>query len=292
MRIPIGALPVIQRWRQVLAGTAHAAMTDRISMTAAGCAFYATLALFPAISMLISIYGLVQRPVTAERHLAVLAEIMPGPAFMLIEERVHHLIYQTRQTLSLNLTVSTVLTFWTVVTGSKSILRGVDIAYDVPRRRRFWRLQVVGTGMTLLGVVCGVLGLIVLLGLPAMISALGLWRHRFVLFHFASMAMLIAFFFTTVLLLYQYGPAPVRRRRVAPGALLATALWLLASEALTSYVSRIGSFGATYGPLGAAVGIMLWFYVSAYATLLGAELNAQLQALVSPAEAEMVSPGP
>jgi membrane protein len=85
-------------------------MTDRISMTAAGCAFYATLAQVPAISMLISICGLVQRPVMAERHLAVLAEIMSGPALMLIEERIHHLVYQTRQTLSLNLVVSTLLT--------------------------------------------------------------------------------------------------------------------------------------------------------------------------------------
>jgi uncharacterized BrkB/YihY/UPF0761 family membrane protein len=69
--------------------------------------------------------------------------------------------------------VSFLLTFWTVVTGSKSIPRGVDIAYTVPRRRQFWRLRVVGTGMMLLCVWCGVLGLTVHLGLPAVITALG-----------------------------------------------------------------------------------------------------------------------
>jgi uncharacterized BrkB/YihY/UPF0761 family membrane protein len=128
-------------------------------------------------------------------------------------------------------------------------------------------------GTTLLGVMCGVLGLSALLGLPVMISAVGLWRHRFVLFHSASMAMLAAFFFATVLLLYRYRPLSVQRRRIVPGALLVTGLWPLALEALTFCVPRICSFGMTYGPLGAAVGIMLWFYVSACATLLGGRVE-------------------
>jgi membrane protein len=93
--------------------------------------------------------------------------------------------------------------------------------------------------------------------------------------------MLIGFFFVAITLLYRFGPsrpAP-RRRRIIPGTALATALWLIASELLSLYVSRIGSFGATYGSLGAAVGVMLWFYISAYAVLLGAELNARLEEL-------------
>ena len=70
-------------------------------------------------------------------------------------------------------------------------------------------------------------------------------------------------------------PPPVRR--ITPGTLLATALWLVASGLLDIYVDHIGSFGATYGPIGAVVGVMLWFFVSVYAVLLGAELNAQLE---------------
>lgn len=271
--------PAWRRWRTVLADTLQAATTDRISMTAAGCAFYATLALFPAISMLISIYGLVLHPFTAERQLAVLAEIMPGPAYELIEARVHQLVHQTSHALSLNLLVSFLVTFWSAATGSKSILTAVDIAYQVKQRRRFVRFQAVGLGMTLLAVLCGILGMGVLLGLPAAIRFTGLSRHGAVLIHIAGMAMLIGFFFAAIALLYRYGPSRPRPRhqRIKPGALLATLVWLVASEALSWYVSRISSFGVTYGPLGAAVGVMLWFYVSAYATLLGAELNARLE---------------
>jgi len=59
--------------------------------------------------------------------------------------------------------------------------------------------------------------------------------------------------------------------------MLATSLWLIASEILSLYIGHIGTFGATYGSLGAVVGVMLWFYISAYAVLLGAELNARLE---------------
>jgi membrane protein len=268
------------RWRTVLADTLQAATTDRISMTAAGCAFYATLALFPAISMLISIYGLVLHPITAERQLAVLSEIMPGPAYMLIEARVHHLVHQTSNTLSLNLLISFLVTFWSAATGCKSVLTAIDIAYEVKGRRGFVRFQAVGLGMTLLSVLCAILGMAVLLGMPAAIRFMGLSRHGAMLIHAAGMGMLIGFFFSAIALLYRFGPSRPRPRyqRINPGAVLATVLWLIASEALSWYVSRLDSFGTTYGPLGAAVGIMLWFYLSAYATLLGAELNARLEA--------------
>jgi membrane protein len=71
-----------------------------------------------------------------------------------------------------------------------------------------------------------------------------------------------------------------------PGAILATVLWLSASGLLSFYVSNITSFGVTYGPLGAVVGVMLWFFISAYAVLLGAELNALLEARAARLESD------
>jgi membrane protein len=128
-------------------------------------------------------------------------------------------------------------------------------------------------------VLCAVLAIGVLLLLPPAIGFLGWSNHGGALIHAASLTMLIGFFFVAISLLYRFGPLrPASRRpRIKPGAALATVLWLIASELLSVYVSRIGSFGATYGSLGAAVGVMLWFYISAYAVLLGAELNARLE---------------
>lgn len=276
------------RWHMLLVRTFSAATTDRMSLAAAGCAFYATLALFPGISMLISIGGLILNPRTAEQQLGVLSGLLPAPALGLIVDRVHQLVARSGSSLSLRLLISFLLTFWSSSTGAKSVLSAVNVAYDVTETRSILRFQVIGLAMTLVAIMSAILAVAVLLLLAPAVAFLGLPAHGAVMVHAAGLAMLVGFFFVSIVLLYRYGPVGDRgpRRRTKAGAALATVLWLLASEALSFYVSRIGAFGATYGSLGAAVGVMLWFYVSAYAVLLGAELNAQLEAN------ELPRPGP
>ena len=266
-------------WHGLLGRTLRESTSDRVSLAAAGCAFYATLALFPAISMLISVAGMILDPVTAEKQLAVISGLLPSPAFSLIEDRVHQLVSQSGSALSLHLAVSFLLTFWSSASGSKSVLSAVNVAYDVTEQRPFLRFQAIGLAMTLVSVLCAILAISVLLLLPPAINILGLSSYGGGLIHFAGMTMLIGFFFVAIILLYRFGPSRPKppHPRIIPGAVLATMLWLIASELLSFYVSRISSFGATYGSLGAAVGILLWFYISAYAVLLGAELNARLE---------------
>jgi membrane protein len=273
------AVPGDFSWNGLVGRTLRASTSDRVSLAAAGCAFYATLALFPAISMLISVCGLVVDPVTAEQQLNTLSGLLPPPAFGLIEDRVHQLVSQTNGSLSISLLVSFLLTFWSSATGSKSVLSAINVAYDVTEQRPFLQFQAVGLAMTLVAVLCATLAIGVLLLLPPAIQFLGLASHGGGLIHAAGLTMLICFFFVAISLLYRFGPSrpTPHRPRITPGAGLATVLWLVASELLSQYVSRIGSFGATYGSLGAAVGVMLWFYISAYAVLLGAELNARLE---------------
>jgi membrane protein len=220
-------------------------------------------------------------PITAEQQLGVISELLPPPAYALIADRVHQLISQPSHSLSVNLLISFLLTFWSSATGSKSVLSAVNLAYDVTEQRPFLRFQLIGLSMTVVAVLCAIMAIVVLLLLPPAINFLGLSQHGGSLIHAAGMAMLIGFFFVAIALLYRFGPSRTTppNPRIKPGAGLATVLWLIASELLSLYISRIGSFGATYGSLGAVVGVMLWFYISAYAVLLGAELNARLEDL-------------
>jgi membrane protein len=267
------------RWLTLINDTLRASTTDRMSLAAAGCAFYATLALFPAISMVISMIGLVLDPVTAEQHLNVLSQLLPPPAFSLIADRVHQLVSQSGGNLSAHLLFSFLLAFWSSSTGSKSVLSAINVAYDVAEQRPFLRFQTIGLAMTLVAAICAILAIVVLLLLAPAIDFLGLSQHGGGLISAAGMVMLIAFFAVSIALLYRYGPSRPRppRTRIAPGTALATVLWLTASELLSVYVSRMASFGATYGSLATVVGVMMWFYLSAYAVLLGAELNARLE---------------
>ena len=106
--------------------TAREIISDRVSLVAAGCAFYATLALFPAISMLIFLYGLVFDPVTVEPQLQVMRELLPPSAFQLISDRVHQLVTQRQGTLGLGLVISTLITLWSSATGTKSAHRRAE----------------------------------------------------------------------------------------------------------------------------------------------------------------------
>ena len=111
--------------------------------------------------------------------------------------------------------------------------------------------------------------------IPVVISFIGLSRYTGGLLHTAALLLLFGLFGAALAVLYRLGPSrrPPPQQPTLPGVCLAIVLWLIASALLSWYVANIGSFGATYGSLGAVVGIMLWFYISAYAALLGAELN-------------------
>lgn len=266
-------------WKAVLRRTLIEMLTDRVSLVAAGCAFYATLALFPAMSMLISIYGLLFDPVTVEPQLEVLRGLVPPTAYTLIAERVHTLVARPPGSLGLSLLISTSVALWSSATGVKSIITALNLAYEEKERRSFARFQVTAFTITLLGIVSAVIGLALLVGLPATLEALGFASHQKALIRLASFALLVMAVLTGLSLLYRYGPSRERPRWqwVTPGSLVATVLWVAVSALFSIYVGQFASYDATYGPLGTVVGIMMWFFVTVYAVLLGAELNAELE---------------
>ncbi len=273
-------------WKRVLMRTFSEMISDRIGLAAAGCAFYATLALFPAISTLVSLYGLAFDPATVEPQLRVLRDLLPRPAFLLISERVHTLVSQPRGTLTISLIISTLVTLWSSSAGTKSILAALNIAYEEKETRSFIRFQVTALTMTLCAILGAALAVALLVFLPAVLDFVP--RHfgfeaveagTQTLLKVGTPILLLLFVGLSFSLLYRFGPC--RRSAswhwITPGSLVATVLWLLASTGFSFYVGHVASYDATYGPLGAVVGIMMWFFVTAYVVLLGAELNAELE---------------
>lgn len=266
-------------WKQVLRRAFREASSDRVSLSASGCAFWATLSLFPAISMLISLYGLMFDPASVEPQLENIRHLLPAPAFAMISDRVRELVSHPGSTLGLSLLISTAVTLWSASTGTKSLLSALNLAYEEQERRGLLAFQAVGLLMTLGAILGAILGLAILVLLPAVISFVGLSAHTQGLVQLGSFAALVIFVLSALSVLYRFGPS----RRVAqwhwitPGSVVATVLWLIASLLFTFYVQNFASYNATYGPLGAVAGIMMWFWVTAYAVLFGAELNAELE---------------
>ncbi len=273
-------------WKNVIKRTASEIISDRVSLAAAGCAFYAILALFPAITMLVALYGLLFDPHTVEPQLQVLRGVLPSSTFTLIADRVHALVSKPSATLTFSFVISLMITLWSSSAGTKSMLSALNIAYEETETRSFVRYQATALAMTL----CGILGVTVavalLVALPPILtylpSHLGLERLASEIrgwISFGSFLLMLCFVAGGLSLLYRFGPC--RRAPswgwVSAGSLLATLLWLIASVAFSYYVGHIASYDATYGPLGAIIGMMMWFYVSAFVVLVGAELNAELE---------------
>jgi membrane protein len=248
-------------------------------MAAAGCAFYATLALFPALTTLVSLYGLFFSPANVEQQLGYLRGLVPVPAFTLISERVHDLVAAPSGQLGLRLVVGSLVAFWSSAAGTKSMLSALNVAYNVDEQRSFLRFQAATLAMTLAAMLVAVLGITVLVFVPVVVNFLGLEAHASTLLHATSIVMLLAFVAASTAALYRVGPSRSRKRgqRIFPGTIVATVLWLCASIALTFYVANLANFGVMYGPIAAVIGIMLWFWLTVYAVILGAELNAQLE---------------
>ena len=277
MAVLIRAIP--PGWRDVVHGTLRASVSDRVALASAGCAFFATLALFPAMSMVISLYGLVSDPRLVESHIVWLRDLLPPSAYWLIADRLHHLVIQPPERLGVGLGISLLLTLWSSVIGMRSMLSALTLAYRWRRRRRFLQFLGVSWLMTLVAVFGSLLAIAVLVLIPALFHFVYPWAWRMRVMHLASVAVLFGFGIGCVALLYRFGPAPPRPARpwISPGVVLAVSLWFAASGLLTFYIDHIAPFGMTYGPLGAVVAVMLWFFVTAYAVLLGAQLNSQLE---------------
>lgn len=266
-------------WKAVLRRTFNEMISDRISLVSAGCAFYATLALFPAISMLVSIYGLAFDPSTVLPQLEVMRNLLPPAGYAMVADRITQLVSQPAGTLGWGLVISTALTLWSASAGTRSILSALNLAYEEPEARSFLRYHLTALGMTLCAIVGAVLGLALLVLVPAVLAFLGVSENQKGLARLAGLGLMLLFVMAALSLLYRFGPSrrTAKWHWVTPGSLLATAIWLVASALFSFYVGHFASYDATYGPLGAVVGVMTWFWVSVFVVLAGAELNSELE---------------
>jgi membrane protein len=273
-------------WKRVLKRTASEVISDRVSLASAGCAFYAVLAMFPAISMLVALYGLLFDPHTVEQQMSMLRNILPSTALELISNRVHQLVTKPPGTLTFSFVISLMITLWSASAGTKSLLSALNIAYEEKETRSFLRYQGTALAMTLSGILGTGLAVALLVALPPILTyvpeRLGLSdvvKEITGWIRLGSFLLMLCFVVGALSMVYRFGPA--RRAPnwgwVSPGSILATVLWLLASVLFSYYVGHIASYDATYGPLGAIVGMMMWFYVTAFVVLVGAELNAELE---------------
>jgi membrane protein len=265
--------------RDVALGVKREASHDNMSVIAAGVAYYGFLAIFPALAALILIYGLFADPHAIQHQLASLSAIPTGVRDM-IGRQLTTLARHSNGSLSLGVAASILVALWSSTKGTKALIDTLNIAYDEPERRGFFRRTAITLLFTIGMILFAVTAMALVAVFPAAIHHIGLPATVATILAWARWPVLAVMVLFGLALLYHYGPSHGEHRRrgwVTWGSAVATAVWLAASAGFSFYVSRFGNYNKTYGSVAAIVILLTWFLLSAYVVILGAELNGQLE---------------
>lgn len=254
---------------------------DRMMLIAAGVAFYGLLSLFPAITALMAIAGLVFEPDAVTEELTSVAQLMPENAAKIVLGQAREVAGSHEGGLGLAAIFGLLLAIWSASRGVGSLMQGINVAFDKRETRTYVKQTLAQLALTMaliLGVAMGFAATIVI---PAILSFIPLGETAGLLIDAARWGAMLFLSSLGVLVLYRYAPDRdrARWRWLVPGAVMCTILWVIGCVGFSLYVENFGSYQQTFGTLAGVVVLLLWLWLSATVLLLGAELNAALDAV-------------
>jgi membrane protein len=266
-------------WWQVIRRAMRESSADHVPMLAGGVAFFAFLAVFPALIAALTIYGLVADPAQVARQVEGLAAALPQETRPLIADQLGAIVTTSGGALGIGLVVSLLAALWSASSGTGNLIQAINIAYDEDETRGFSTLRGIALLLTLGAIVFVLVTLALVAVVPPLLDALPLGTLATVLAQVARWGMLIAVVIVALAVVYRIAPdrdAP-RFRWVSAGAVVASLLWIAGSVVFSLYVDNFGSYNRTYGALAGVVVLLLWLYLTSYIVLLGAEINAEAE---------------
>ncbi|NMG39255.1 YihY family inner membrane protein [Chelativorans sp. ZYF759] len=266
-------------WRDIMWRMIARFNEDRVMLIAAGATFYLLLALFPALAAFVSIYGFFADPTTIAGHLSMLAGILPQGGLELIEGQLMEFAREGQDTLGISFLIAFAVAFWSANNGVKTLFEALNIAYREREKRSFVALNLLSFVFTI-GVMLVAVVLIAVVGiLPALLALLPVDEFTDLILRYARWPILLVVAGIGISVLYRFGPSRARAqwRWVSWGSMLACLVWIVASAGFSFYLQGFADYNATYGSLGAAIGFMMWTWISVMVLLVGAQLNAEIE---------------
>ncbi|MGH9502839.1 MAG: YihY/virulence factor BrkB family protein [Terriglobales bacterium] len=244
---------------------------------AGALSFFFFLSVFPLLIFLSCILSYVPIPNLFGQILKIMSTVVPGDAMGVVRGVLHDVLSSSPELLSFSIFGA----IFAASGGFSSLITILNIAYDVHEGRPYWKTRLLAYGLTLLTGAMTVIALIFI----ALGPGFGNWlAHRLhagwlfaMIWPYIRWTAIAIFTVLSVETIYFLAPN-VKQRFVSqvPGAVLAVSTWIVASWGLGWYLQHVGDFNQTFGTLGALVALMLWFYGTALALILGAEINSEL----------------
>lgn len=271
---------------------------DEILGRAAQLSYYFLLALFPLLLFLITLFGYMAGAGSSLRQklITYLGNVMPYSAFQLVVATIDQI---TNARGGGKLWLGLLAALWAASSGVNALAQALNAAYDVPETRSWWKVRLISIALTVAIAVLIISALLLVLyggRLGQFLATLVDEGYFFaVVWKILQWPIALAFVFVAFALIYRFAPNvgarrrgkrlptdDLRRRWLSPGVLVAVTLWLLVSLGFRLYLHFFNSYSATYGSLGAVIILMLWFYLTGTAILLGGEINCELESSEQP----------
>lgn len=266
-------------WKDIALRVKDRLTKDHVTLVSAGIAFYFFLAIFPAIAAALSIYGLVMEPAQVEQQMSQLANVLPEQAHQMISDILKQQSEKSGSSLGWSLVLSLLISLWSANKGTKAVFEGVNITYDETDGRGFFKKNAVTLMFTLGGIIIGFFAIVMVVAFPALIDKIGLPSTLEIIIQFLRwpvLALIVMFALTAVYKIAPYRESPAFKW-ASWGAIIATVFWLAGSLLFSLFVNNFGILDETYGSFAAVITLMLWFFLTAFIVLLGAEVNSEME---------------
>ena len=255
----------------------HGIFEDEVPAVGGQLTYFLILSIFPFLIFFLNILSYTS--IAQEEILDNLLIVLPIETQILLKGIVREIVGYSSETL---LSLGIILSLWTGSLGITAIIRAVNKAYDVEKRRPYWKLK----SLAIIFTVALALVLIIVLSMLVFGEVIGrrifsifgathvfyhIWEFFRIIIPFLSMVVIFA-------LLYKFSPTPgqgvdIKFKDAIPGALFAAVGWIIASMVFSFYVNNFGNYSKTYGSLGGIIILLLWLYISSITILLGGEIN-------------------
>jgi len=271
-----------QSWQSLVKRIWRDINQDGIFGRAAQLSYYFLLALFPLLLFLTSLIGLIMGSGTGLRHslFAYLAKVLPGSASQLISDTMFEV---TGSSGGGRLSFGILAALWAASNGMGAISESLNVAYHVEESRPWWKQHLIAIGLTIALAVLIISALVMVLcggRLADWLAASYGFSDVFTIgWKILQWPIVIMFLLLGFALIYYWAPdlADQDWKWVTPGAVVAVTLWLLVSFGFRLYLQYFDSYSNTYGSLGAVIVLMLWFYLTGAAILIGGEVNSNVE---------------
>lgn len=268
----------LKEWRDILGCTGMRVLTDNVGLLAAGMAFYAFLSVFPAIAAALMVWGIFTDMPGLGAQLGVVREVAPD-AFDLVADQMVVIATQDDGGLSFGVLISVLFAFWGASGAVAALIQAMNMAYHEREKRGFIELNLLKLAFTFCGILFVALSIAAIAAVPPILKALSLGAFVEAAINVIRWLVIIGLFMGACAVIYRVAPSRThaRWRWIIPGAAAAGLIWMIASIAFSIYLENFNAYNATFGSLGAVAALLMWFWLSAFAVCIGAELNAQVE---------------